>query len=235
MDHVASIRRGLVFFPMVGSLIGLATGGVILGALRLWPPWLAVAIGLAFEAMLTGAFHEDAVADFCDAFGGGWTRDDVLRIMKDSRIGSYGAIGLILALALRGGALSSLAERTEWLLASSIAASTLGRWAILIVMARLPPVAERASLARDIGERIGKTEMILGTLLCGPGLVLMAWKSPIRGGLMVVAVLISSFLVIRRVRGKLGGVTGDCLGFACYVGQVAALLVAAASFSTRPG
>lgn len=233
MDHVASLRRGLVFFPLVGGLIGLATGVVILGSLRLWPAWIAVAIGLAFEAMLTGAFHEDAVADFCDAFGGGWTRDDVLRIMKDSRIGSYGAVGLILALGLRAGALTSLAERTDLLLASSIAASALGRWAILVVRLRLPPVEERTSLVRDIGEQIGQSEMILGTLLGGPGMVLMILKSPLRAGFMVFAVLVASFLVIRRVRRKLGGVTGDCLGFACYVGQVVALLVAAGSFSAR--
>ena len=96
---------------------------------RFWPIGLAVVIGLAFEALLTGAFHEDAVADFCDAFGGGWTRDDILRILKDSRVGSFGALGLILAVALRGGAIATL--ETDRLIAAVTASAALGRWAIL--------------------------------------------------------------------------------------------------------
>src|SRR5262245_29842706 len=67
-----SLRASVVYFPLVGSLVGAATTAVIAGAGYLWSAWLAVLIGLAFEALLTGAFHEDAVADFCDAFGGGW-------------------------------------------------------------------------------------------------------------------------------------------------------------------
>ena len=88
------LGRSTAYFPAVGGLIGAATGATILLAGRVWPMAVAVAVGLAFEAILTGAFHEDAVADFCDAFGGGWTRDDVLRILKDSRVGAFGAVGM---------------------------------------------------------------------------------------------------------------------------------------------
>ena len=94
MDDEAERRKILVrsaaYFPLVGAMIGAMTGATIRLAGHFWPIGLAIVIGLAFEALLTGAFHEDAVADFCDAFGGGSTRDDILRILKDSRIGSYG-------------------------------------------------------------------------------------------------------------------------------------------------
>src|SRR5262249_57362946 len=102
----ACVAPDPVFFPLVGGLIGLVTGAVIWAASHLWPMPLAVLIGLAAEAVLTGAFHEDAVADCCDGFGGGWSREDVLRIMKDSRIGSFGVLGLALALLLRAGCLA---------------------------------------------------------------------------------------------------------------------------------
>jgi alpha-ribazole phosphatase len=103
-ERALILGRSAAYFPLVGALIGATTGATIRLAGQFWPIGLAVVIGLAFEALLTGAFHEDAVADFCDAFGGGWTRDDILRILKDSRLGSFGALGLILAVALRGSA-----------------------------------------------------------------------------------------------------------------------------------
>ena len=123
------LGRSAAYFPLVGALIGAMTGATIRLAGQFWPIGLAIVIGLAFEALLTGAFHEDAVADFCDAFGGGWTRDDILRILKDSRVGSFGALGLGLAVALRGGAIATL--ETDRLIAAVTASATLGRWAIL--------------------------------------------------------------------------------------------------------
>ena len=107
-ERSATLGQATAYFPAVGALIGLGTAGVILAAREVWPVGIAVTLGLVGEAILTGAFHEDAVADFCDAFGGGWTRDDVLRILKDSRVGAYGALGLGLAVALRGGSLANL-------------------------------------------------------------------------------------------------------------------------------
>jgi adenosylcobinamide-GDP ribazoletransferase len=110
---------------------------------------VAVGLALAAEALVTGAFHEDAVADFCDAFGGGWSRDDVIRILKDSRIGSFGTLGLGLAVFLRGSALATV-ETPSLLLAASAASGCLGRWTVLPALWTIPTVTEWQSLGRDV-------------------------------------------------------------------------------------
>ena len=147
------LRAAVVFFPLVGALIGAFTGSVIAVSILLWPPVVAVTLGLIAEALLTGAFHEDAVADCCDAFGGGWTRDEVLRILKDSRVGSFGAFGLMLAVLLRGGCL--LVLPSDLLIPAVVASAAIGRWAILVLMRAVPPVPYREGLSKDVGERIG--------------------------------------------------------------------------------
>jgi adenosylcobinamide-GDP ribazoletransferase len=223
------LGRSAAYFPLVGALIGSMTGATILFAGRLWPIGLAVAIGLAFEAFVTGAFHEDAVADFCDAFGGGWTRDDILRILKDSRIGSFGALGLGLAVALRGGGIASL--QTDRLIAVVIASATLGRWAILPAMWALPPVADRESLSRDIGRQIGAKRLALGTALAIPGYIGFALSNPGRAAIAVTAVLVLTVCLVRYVGRKLGGISGDSLGFLCYASQVVVILTAGASWT----
>ena len=225
--------RSAAYFPLVGALIGTMTGATILLAGRLWPIGLSVAIGLAFEAVMTGAFHEDAVADFCDAFGGGWTRDDILRILKDSRIGAYGALGLGLAVVLRGGAIASL--ETDRLIAAVSASATLGRWAILPAMWALPPIADRESLSRDVGQQIGPKRLGLATAMAIPGCLGFALISPGRAAVAIVAVLLLIAWLVRYVGRKLGGMNGDSLGFLCYASQVIVLLTAGASSPWSPG
>lgn len=220
------LRSAVVYFPVVGGLVGAFTGAVIWVSLQLWPPVIAVALGLIAEALLTGAFHEDAVADSCDAFGGGLTRDDVLRIMRDSRIGSFGALGLMLASLLRGGCAASVA--IPELVMTVAASAAIGRWAILLLMATTPPVSNREGLAKDVGERIGRRELTLGSLLTLPGLLTHAWNAPHRTLLGIVAVLLVSLMWGRYVRWRIGGVTGDCLGCGCHLGQCVFLLVALA-------
>jgi adenosylcobinamide-GDP ribazoletransferase len=220
----ALLRRSVVFFPLVGGLIGLCTGAVIWGAAHVWPMPVAVLLGLAVEAVLTGALHEDAVADCCDAFGGGCSREDVLRILKDSRIGSFGAIGLILAVLLRVGCLAAV-DRSD-LLPVVIVSAALGRWAGLVMMALAPPLVDREGLARNVGERIRWRQVFLGTVLAGPAVLWEAWREPIRFGCGLAAVLLGTCAWAWYVRRRLGGTTGDCLGFACYLGQVLFLLAA---------
>jgi adenosylcobinamide-GDP ribazoletransferase len=223
------LRASVMYFPLVGSLVGAATAAVILGAALLWPVWVAVLIGLAFEALLTGAFHEDAVADFCDAFGGGWSRADILRILKDSRIGSFGALGLMIAVLLRASGLVAL--EPEQLLPVAVASSALGRWVMLVVMAMLPPVPDRASLARDVGQQLTVKEVFFGSFLTLPGVIAWGMAAPYRFAASVLALFIFAGAFALYVRRRLGGVTGDCLGCACYIGQVLVLLAATARCS----
>jgi adenosylcobinamide-GDP ribazoletransferase len=226
------LGRSVAYFPLVGALIGAMTGATIRLGGQFWPIGLAIVIGLAFEALLTGAFHEDAVADFCDAFGGGWTRDDILRILKDSRVGSFGALGLILALALRGGAIAAI--ETDRLIAAVTASAALGRWAILPAMWALPPAADRKSLSRDISRQIGSKRLVLGTLMAVPGCSWLAFISPGRLAVGCAASVVLIAWLVRYVRRRLGGMNGDCLGFLCYASQVVVLLITAASWASSP-
>jgi adenosylcobinamide-GDP ribazoletransferase len=214
------IRRGVVFFPLIGCLLGAITAVVLVGAAQLvaWP--VAVLIALSVDAYVTGAFHEDAVADFCDAFGGGWTREDTLRIMKDSRIGSFGALGLGLAVALRATAIIAIPDVWHAALVV-IAAGGIGRLVTLVAMAVVPPVAGRDGLSKDIGQEASLRTVLSAMLLISPLLLWLVWRAPL--ATVMIALVIGVFLIwLRRLLlRRLGGITGDCLGFAAYAGILA--------------
>src|SRR5262249_35076298 len=205
-EATAALRRGVVYLPLVGGLVGLGTAGVIVANSYLWPPWIAVALGLAWEAWITGALHEDAVADFCDGFGGGWTREEVLDILKDSRVGTYGTIGLMLALFLRGGALASLSGIE--LLAAGAASGALGRWLALPVRALLPAVADRPGLARDLVRKLSGREVLLGLMAAGPAVVASGIFFPFRLASAVIGMAVFLSWFVPYLKSRLGGVTG---------------------------
>ncbi|NJS15675.1 MAG: adenosylcobinamide-GDP ribazoletransferase [Sphingopyxis sp.] len=187
-------------------------------------------MALAVEARLTGAFHEDAVADFCDAFGGGMTPDDVRRIMKDSRIGSYGALGLILAVGLRAALTMSAIQAMPPIFAAVtiIAAATFGRLVVVALMAMVAPAPGGSGLARDVGSGVGMKTLLMAGLAALPGLVAFALLRPLP--LLLAAAMAGLFLFWFRalLLRRIGGSTGDCLGFAAYAGQLILLLSATA-------
>lgn len=228
-DQVAIGLVGAVaWFPLVGALVGAITAGVALVALSLWPAIIAVLLALVVEARLTGAFHEDAVADFCDAFGGGMTPEDVRRIMKDSRIGSYGAVGLILALGLRAALMLTAIGTMAPAIAAAviIAAATFGRLVVVALMALVAPAPGGGGLAKDVGSGVGMRTLMLALLTAMPGLLGLALFQPLAllAGLGMAILFLVWFrsLLLRRI----GGSTGDCLGFAAYAGQLILLLAA---------
>lgn len=217
------IRRGLVFFPLIGALVG-GLAALALVAFSVVLPWpVAVIATLAVEARLTGAFHEDAVADFCDALGGGWTREQVLEIMKDSRVGSYGALGLGLAVALRVSGLMALSSAAI-AAAVLVIAGAVGRLIILFVMAMVPPIAGRDGLSKDVGQAAGWGTVAAGLALVSPVLLLGLALDPL--AMSGACLILAGFLFWYRAMllRRLGGVTGDCLGFSAYTGIVVATL-----------
>lgn len=225
------MARATAWFPLVGCLIGGATATAMWCLSHLWPWWLAVLLGLALEAWLTGALHEDAVADFFDAFGGGWQREDVLRILKDSRLGSYGALALLLAVALRAGATFELQPVA---LVALMASAGLGRWMCLWLMYRLPPVSGRTGLAQDVSRGVSFGQLQWGSWSLLPAAAWMAWLRPWHMGLATLGLVCFAWGFSRLLRRRLGGTTGDCLGCACYLSQLIVLLALAAQLPTGP-
>lgn len=221
------LGRSVAWFPAVGGLVGLIGAAVVVASEALWPRAVAIVLVLIVEARLTGAFHEDAVADFCDGMGGGQTPEHIREIMKDSRIGSYGALGLLLAVGLRAALLISLSATL--LIPALVASAAFGRWAAVIAMAAIPPLDQGPTLARDIGKRPGWVMVIAASVLTLPFVAPFGLLSP--EALMMAGC--ATLLLVARLRAvllrRLGGVVGDCLGFIVYAAQLIVLLGAAAS------
>lgn len=224
-----SLRDCPRYFPLVGGMIGVITVGMVWSTSLVWPVWLAVIVALALELRLTGAMHEDALADCCDAFGGGWTRERVLEIMKDSRLGTYGVLGIVSAVAIRAGATIQLlnvigpSDLLHWAVVM-IASGVIGRWVILVVMWLVPPIEQRESLSRDVGQQMQFKDVLIGSVWAVPTFFAWAYLQPWQSlagvvGLMILVVWFRG-LVLR----KLGGITGDCLGSVGYLGQLVVLL-----------
>ncbi|WDD94967.1 adenosylcobinamide-GDP ribazoletransferase [Burkholderia sp. FERM BP-3421] len=214
------LNRAARYFPLVGVGVGAVAAGVYLLAARLWPAGVAVLLSIAATLLLTGAFHEDGLADSCDGFGGGYRREDVLRIMHDSRIGTFGAAALVIALALKWQALVALPPtHVAWTMLAAHAASRVGAVSLLVTLdyvrgeGKAKPVAQRMS-ARAFGFAA------LGGL---PWLLWPDWRM----GLVALGVLAGlRVLLARYFVARIGGYTGDCLGFAQQLFELAIYLVA---------
>lgn len=215
------LASAAALFPVVGAL----TAALSSWSMRLLSTPLgidaAIVFGLAGSALLTGALHEDGLADTCDGLGGGTTRQRALEIMRDSRIGTYGAIALVLLYLSRFELLRSLelAQLTRVM----PAAGALGASGTLLLMA-WQPNARGDGLAHDVGRAIGPITVAAGfgaTLLICIALTGIAAPAIVLTGLTVTFI---AGLVFRR---KLGGITGDCLGATSCVIEVATLACAA--------
>lgn len=230
-DAVATgLTRAVVWFPLVGALVGAITAAIALAASQFWPVYVAVAIALAIEALVTGAFHEDAVADFCDAFGGGQSAEDIRRIMKDSRIGSYGSVGLILAIGLRAAMMIALLANASPMFAAVaiIASACFGRLLVVLMMAIVAPAPGAPGLAKDIASGVGLGTLGGALLTSVPGLAPLVLVAPVALAGAVLMGLAFALWFRRLLLRRLGGSTGDCLGFAAYAGQIILLLAVTA-------
>lgn len=202
----ASVR----YYPLVGALVGAGLAGLFLLVDVLFPTSLAVLITIAAGVFVTGAFHEDGLADTFDGIGGGLTREKALSIMKDSRIGTYGAAALVIALALKIGALLSLPP--VMICFALVAGHGLSRLSSVMVIATSRYVREEGTgkpVAGDVSLESLAVALVTGGLIAALWCV---WQSPMALICSIVGLVIGHGLMRAFFEPKLGGYTGDTLG-----------------------
>ncbi|MCB1907282.1 MAG: adenosylcobinamide-GDP ribazoletransferase [Rhodocyclaceae bacterium] len=217
------LNQSARYFPWIGWLVGGAAAAVLGLALQVLPVSVAVVLSIAATLRLTGAFHEDGFADACDGLGGGWQRDEVLRIMKDSRIGSYGAAGLALMLLAKAAALIELTALAPSLAALAlVAAHALSRLASTALIHRLTYVRDDDSAhAKPLAHCLQRGELLVAA---AGGLLPLALLPPTAALAAPFTAWLVTAWFARLLRRRLGGYTGDCLGAAQQLTELASYL-----------
>lgn len=229
------LRASAAHFPGVGWLVGAAGAGVFVLAQAGLPgvagALVAALLSTVATVLVTGAFHEDGLADVADGLGGSADRSRALEIMKDSRIGAFGAIALVLALGLKVALLAMLAGQGAIAVATALfGAHVLSRLAPLFLIRWLPYVGSEsaASKAKPLADAISGGALLVGVLWSLPAaaLILLAHGTP-QGLASLAACALGALYVARLMRRRLQGFTGDGLGATQQVCELAIYLALA--------
>jgi adenosylcobinamide-GDP ribazoletransferase len=229
------LDQAVRYFPLVGICVGMLSVAVLWLGAQVLPLTLAVGLSMAASILITGAFHEDGLSDFADGMGGGHTLEKTLAIMKDSRVGAYGVIALVLVLLLKYQALLALGDKhpLPLLAAALIAAHGVSRLMAASIMLTQRYIREDDSArAKPAAQQLSPAGFAIALLtgIAALGILFAA-------GAHIVAILaaVAAALLVRsylawRLKKRLGGYTGDCLGavqqlseLAFYLGLLAAL------------
>lgn len=208
------------YFGLVGIIVGIISATVYLVGQAILPPQIAVALAMVSSLLVTGAFHEDGLADVFDGFGGGWEPAQKLEIMKDSRLGTYGAAALVMALGIKWLALTALAESNPWLPALAlIAMHALSRICAASLIFSYPYVrADQNSKVKPLANQQSPQDL---WVLIVTGLIILLLL-PLNTALAIVMVLTATrFLCGKWFEQQLGGYTGDCLGATQQLAELA--------------
>ena len=229
----AMLRASAAHFPGIGLLVGLLAAGVAWALLRLLPPsgfapFVAAVFSTIGTVLFTGALHEDGLADVADGLGGSHERRRALEIMKDSRVGAFGAMALVLAFSAKFALLALLGSvDVRALCAGLVLAHVLSRAWPLLLIRLLPYVGEAdGSKAKPLADAIADRALLVAVLWTAAALAGVGW---LQGAAFLVAPLLLSALallaMLRLFARRLQGFTGDCLGatqqvceIACYLG-----------------
>lgn len=226
--HPDYLNQCTRYFPLIGVLVGSLQALVLWGAAYVLPLSVAVLLSMGATLLCTGAFHEDGLADACDGFGGGWTKERILEIMKDSRIGTFGAVGLGIALALKYQLLLYLAEADifvcmallVWVHSSSrlMAATTLftHQYVRENEDAKAKPLAKEMSI-----------KQLFLMLVVGLVSFVCFWFLPLYALFLLLPMYAAKAYLAAFFKKWIGGYTGDCLGAIQQVAEITAYLGAA--------
>jgi adenosylcobinamide-GDP ribazoletransferase len=220
----ADVGRGAPFFPVVGAGIGAAVGLVVVGLEAVLPSLVAAGLAVAFEALLTGAIHLDALADTADGLGG---RSPVhaLEIMREGTIGAFGATALGLDLLVKTAALAALLEHERAVLVL-VAAWAAGRAAPLALAWALPYARSTEGSGRVLTDSAGGVRLAVGL---GLGVAIAVAAAGSRSPALLAAAVVAAVAVGLACRVRFGGVTGDALGGSAEVATTLSLVGGAAA------
>jgi cobalamin 5'-phosphate synthase/cobalamin synthase len=219
------VARSARWFPLVGGLLGGISVSAFWLMSRVFPALVTAILIVGLEALLTGALHFDGLADTADGFGGGRTRADVLRIMRDHAIGAYGATALVIVITLKVATISSLAA-TRLAIPGLLLAPVLGRWSAVILSsteAYARPAEDDAPKSAGSPTRfVGRRELVVATATT---VILAGAAGRLQGGAALLMVGAGSLGWGRWCRQRIGGVTGDTLGAGVEISECLVFLI----------
>lgn len=210
-----TLSRSAKFFPLVGLAVGSVAAALHHWLLPHLPVAVVALVVVLFSTLVTGGLHEDGLADAADGFGGGWSREQILEILKDSRIGSYGALAIVFSIGARVLLLSSFSSsKFAWYV---ISAHVLCRWSVLPLGHLLSAARKQASQGARLARQISWASLLVGALIAF-GIVAYLLRMAAFGPIIAVSTitLLSGIYYQRRI----GGVTGDCFGATIQLAEI---------------
>lgn len=198
------------YYPLIGFLVGAASAGVYWASAFVFPILIALALAIAAGLLLTGAFHEDGLADTFDGIGGGHDRDQSLAIMKDSRLGTYGTLALITALAIKFLSLAALPS--TWIITALVTGHGASRLSSVMVIAT-SAYARADGKAKPVADSLSGSSLIIASVTGLAGIAVATYFLPLAAIGFAIVGLIAGHVGMRLLfERKLGGYTGDTLG-----------------------
>lgn len=222
------LNKSTIYFPVIGWLVGGYTALIFFLCQIFLPTDIAILLSFVAGIWMTGAFHEDGFADVCDGFGGGWTQEKILTIMKDSRLGAFGAIGMTMIFLMKFFALKALVPELQ-IVPVLVIGHTLSRYTALTFIFTHEYVRENEnSKAKPIAKKLGERELIVATIFGQLPLLLFYphWSV----FLVLIPLLGLKQYLAWYFKKWIGGYTGDCLGATQQLAEIVIYLFFVAFF-----
>lgn len=218
------LNKATRYFPLIGWIVGLISGIVFIAFSQILPVTIAVLLSMIASILTTGAFHEDGFADVCDGFGGGWTKEKILKIMKDSAIGAYGAIGILLLLVLKYTVLVEvlvMQSNPIVIVLIFITAHAVSRWtAATIIFTHNYVREDELSKSKPIAKSSSMKELIGATCFGLVPFLILAMYLDLKIVFAFLPLYFTRWYLARYFKKWIGGYTGDCLGATQQVCEV---------------
>ncbi len=224
-DYISLATR---YFPVMGWIVGGVYAGVIILSMYLFSPFISILLGLVSSVLLTGAFHEDGFADVCDGFGGGWTKERILLIMKDSRVGTYGVVGVILIFGLKIASTNSLLNSffDPFIFISLIISShSLSRMmTVLVIYFQQYAREDQDTKAKPVATGISTNNLLISFILGLFPFFIFLFQTNLLFSVALMPMLLITLYLMHYFKKWIGGYTGDCLGATQQINEVVFLL-----------